>query len=197
MERYNPAPMEGGEMTRRLAASIAAAAVLAIPAAAAAQRAWVKDEVRLNLRVGPDTKYKIRGSLKTGDSVEVLTRGDGWTQVRFGGREGWIPAGFLQSEAPAAIQLERHLAETAELRDRFGTLSTEVEELRTRNGELSSLESTQSEEIDRLTRENLELHAGARWPHWIAGASILLSGGLIGIIVHWSSSRRTPRRIRL
>ena len=59
------------------------------------------------------------------------------------------------------------------------------------------MEETQSEEIDRLTRENLDLRAGARWPHWIAGASIFLAGSLIGIIVHWSTSRRTRHRIRL
>ncbi len=184
-------------MRRCLAASLAAAALLALPATAAAERAWVKDEVRLNLRIGPDTKYKILGGLKTGDTVDIVARGDGWTQVQFNGREGWIPAGFLQPEPPAGVQLERHLAETAELRERFSTLSTEVEELRSRNGELSSVEETQSEEIDRLTRENLELRAGARWPHWIAGASIFLAGSLIGIIVHWSTSRRTVRRIRL
>ena len=184
-------------MTRCLAASLAAAALLALPGAAAAEQAWVKDEVRLNLRIGPDTKYRILGGLKTGDTVEILARGDGWTQVRFGGREGWIPAGFLQAEAPAGVQLERHLAETAQLRERFATLSTEVEELRSRNVELGSVEETQSEEIDRLTRENVELRAGARWPHWIAGASIFLAGSLIGIIVHWSTSRRTVRRIRL
>ena len=184
-------------MRRCLAASLAAAALFALPATAAAERAWVKDEVRLNLRIGPETKYRILGGLKTGDSVEIMARGDGWTQVRFGDREGWIPAGFLQPEPPAGVQLERHLAETAELRERFSTLSTEVEELRSRNGELSSVEETQSEEIDRLTRENLELRAGARWPHWIAGASIFLAGSLIGIIVHWSTSRRTVRRIRL
>ena len=187
-------------MMRCLAASLAAAALLAplaLPGAAAAERAWVKDEVRLNLRIGPDTKYRILGGLKTGDSVDILARGDGWTQVSFGGREGWIPAGFLQGEPPAGVRLERHLSETAELRERFATLSTEVEELRSRNGELSSMESTQSEEIDRLTRENVELRAGARWRHWIAGASIFLAGSLIGIIVHWSTSRRTVRRIRL
>ncbi len=187
-------------MSRRLTASLAAAALLTpliLSDTARAERAWVKDEVRLNLRIGPDTKYRILGGLKTGDPVEILARGDGWTQVRFGGREGWIPAGFLQPEPPAAIQLERHLNETEELRARFSTLSTEVEELRARNGELATAESAQSQEIDRLTRENLELRAGARWPHWIAGASIFLAGSLIGIIVHWSTSRRTTRRIRL
>jgi SH3 domain protein len=184
-------------MSRRLAALVCGAVLLGLAGDAAAERAWVKDEVRLNLRVGPDTRYKIIGGLKTGDSVEILSRGDGWTQVRFGDREGWIPEGFLMSEAPAAIRLERQVAESSELRERFGTLSKEVEELRAENEQLTSRQASQTDEVERLSHENVALRAGARWPHWIAGASIFLVGSLVGIIVHWSTSRRNVRRIRL
>lgn len=185
-------------MTRHLAAGlIATAALLALAGPAQAQRAWVKDEVRLNIRTGPGTQYRILGGLSTGDSVEVLSRGEGWTQVRGNGLEGWIPEGFLQEEAPARILLERYQADTASMRSRFEDLSKEVTELRAANESLSATQADQSAEVERLRRENLELRAGARWPHWIAGASILATGALIGIIVHWSSSRRTPRRIRL
>ena len=186
-------------MTRRLAAGLLViAALLALSAAAQAQRAWIKDEVRLNIRTGPGTQFRILGVLKTGDSVEMLSRGDGWTQVRGkGGVEGWIPEGFLQAEAPAQILLERHQADTASMRQRFEALTKEVSELRVQNEEFTTRQAEQGSELQRLTRENLQLRAGARWPHWIAGASILSAGGLIGIIVHWSSSRRTPRRIRL
>ncbi len=185
-------------LRRTAVATFALAALLSAPGEGFAQRAWVKDEVRLNLRTGPGTQYRILGVLATGDSVEILSRSDTWTQIRGkGGVEGWIPAGFLQPDAPAQILLERHQAETADMRARFEKLSAEVEELRGSNEELTGTEASQSAEVERLTRENLELRAGARWPHWIAGASIFFGGGLIGIIVHWSSARRQPRRIRL
>ena len=186
-------------MKRRLKAGVlVVAALLTLAGAAHAQRVWVKDEVRLNVRTGPGTQFRILGSLMTGDSVEIVSRGDGWTQVRGkAGLEGWIPEGFLQAEAPAKILLERHQADTTSMRQRFETLDTEVTDLRAKNEELSALKTEQASEVERLRSENLELRAGARWPHWIAGASILFAGGLIGVIVHWSSSRRTPRRIRL
>ena len=76
--------------------------------------------------------------------------------------DGWIPEGYLQAETPAGIRLERHEAETAELRTRFEKLSAEVVDLRERNQQLSERESKQRGEIDLLTRENLELRAGAR-----------------------------------
>ena len=186
-------------MLRRIALLLTAVALLASLAGAAhAERAWVKDEVRLNIRTGPGVQFRIRGVLKTGDSVEVVSRGDGWTQVR--GPEvdnGWIPEGYLQAEAPARIRLERHEAETADLRQRFAAISTEVEELRGRNEELTSRETAGASEVQRLTRENLELRAGARWPEWIAGASILFVGSILGIFVHRSTTRRPSPRIRL
>ncbi len=186
-------------MIRRLALLLVAASALGTLADAShAERAWIKDELRLNIRTGPGLKYRILGVLATGDSVEVLSRTEGWTKVRApGGMDGWIPEGYLQAETPARIRLERHEAETAELRTRFEKLSAEVVDLRSRNEQLSGRESKQRAEIDALTRENLELRAGARGPEWITGASILFVGAILGIIVHRSASRRPAPRIRL
>jgi len=186
-------------MIRRLACLLAVVApLLAVAEASRAERAWIKDELRLNIRTGPGVQYRILGVLTTGDSVEILARGESWTQVRGrGGLEGWIPAGYLQTEAPARIRLARHEADTADLRERFEKISEEVEELRTRNEQLSTRESAQETEMQRLTRENLELRAGARWPEWIAGASILFVGAILGMIVHRSTTRRPSPRIRL
>jgi hypothetical protein len=72
-----------------------------------------------------------------------------------------------------------------------------VEELRARRDELTASTTEQKTELERLTRENLELRAGARWPEWIAGASILFVGAVLGMLVHRSASRRPGPRIRL
>jgi len=203
--RYNPAwgrPVLGkgnSRMIRRLAFLLVAAAALVMLAGAShAERAWVKDELQLNIRTGPGVKYRILGVLATGDPVETLSLTEGWTQVRApSGMDGWIPEGYLQAEIPARVRLERHEAETAELRTRFEKLSAEVVDLRSNNQQLSEQESKQRAEIDLLTRENLELSVGARGPEWITGASILVIGAILGIIVHRSASRRPTPRIRL
>jgi SH3 domain protein len=186
-------------MIRRLAFFLVAAAALVMLAGAShAERAWIKDELRLNIRTGPGVKYRILGVLGTGDSLEILSRGEGWTQVRApGGMDGWIPEGYLQAETPARIRLERYEAETTALRTDFEKLSAEVVDLRDSNQQLSEQESKQRGEIDLLTRENLELSAGARGPEWITGASILFVGAILGVIVHRSASRRPAPRIRL
>jgi SH3 domain protein len=173
------------------------AGLVAAPSARA-ETAWVKDEVRLNLRTGPGTQYRIKGGIGTGDQLQVLQRGDGWTHVRSTEHgEGWIPEGFLQSEPPAAVRLARSEAQTAEFRSQFDGLSNRVSELEAENASLAERDAQQKTQLEQVTRENVELRAGARWPHWITGAGILTAGMLMGAILHAISGRRQRPRIRL
>ena len=80
---------------------------------------------------------------------------------------------------------------------RFEKLTAEVQELRSRNGQLTEERQALESELQTIRDENIELRAGARWPEWIVGGSILIVGGLLGMFFQWSSSRRTTRRIRL
>lgn len=171
---------------------------LLVAAPSQAKRVWVKDEVHLQLRTGAGNQFRITGRIKTGDTVEILTRGEGWTQIQTAeGVKGWIPAGFLQPEPPARIALEKIEGSANELRDEVARLSGETAQLRTTNEELASRDGGQRSEIDRLTRENYELRAGARWPEWITGAGIVLVGMALGAILSRSSGRRRQQRIRL
>jgi len=164
-----------------------------------AQEAWVMDrEVTLTLRTGAGTQYRIIGSLTTGDVATILARGDGWTQVRTeDGKEGWVSEGFLQASPPARIELERLERDAEELRTQVATLSEQTADLRATNEEIENNDETQRLAIDRLTRENFELRAGARWPEWITGAGIVLVGMALGALLGRNSGRRRQPRVRL
>lgn len=173
-------------------------ALAAPPGGAAAEEAWVRGEVRLNLRTGPSTGHRILGGVKTGDRVEILQRADDWTRVRTGQDVGWIPAGYLDPEPPPSVRLETLEAETARLREQVASLREENRELASRTESAVEQESQQRAELERLAAENRELEAGARWPHWITGASILGAGMLVGAILALSRpGRRSQRRIKL
>jgi uncharacterized protein YgiM (DUF1202 family) len=186
-------------MARALLTCGLLAAALVVPSGFVhAESGWVKDELRLNLRSGPGTQYRIIGVIKTGDSAQILDRGDGWTKVRMNGvDEGWLPAGYLQPDPPARIALSRSQARTSELEAALSALTGETQELRSTNSSLSETDEGQKSEIEHLTRENLELRAGARWPEWIAGACLLSAGMIVGAILHRNSGRRPGPRIRL
>ena len=138
----------------------------------------MKDEVRLNLRTGPGNQFRILGSVETGDSVEILERGDGWIQVRADGKQGWVPEGFLQERAARRGEARAHRdarrPSCARAAESLDDDADEAAQTRTRSSR--ARESEQRAELERLTRDNMELRAGARWPEWIAGACILAVG---------------------
>ena len=178
------------------AAYLVAAAILAA-VAARAETAWVKDELRLNLRSGPTLEYRIKGFIKTGDEVTILSRREGWVQVRTADLgDGWVEDGFLSEEPPAAMRLARMEADTADARGKFSSLTERVKQLEGENSALTETGKTQSEELLTLKEDNMELRAGARWPEWIAGASILAVGMLMGAILQSANGRRARPKIR-
>lgn len=174
-----------------LGAAVLAAAALASPALA--ETAWIKDELRLNLRTGPGSQYRIIGDLTTGDSVEILQQDEEWTKIRANGEDGWIPAGYLQPEMPAGLQLARWQEELEALHMRVGDLEAENERLGTANAALAGQGDEQRDELEHLRRENLELRAGARWPEMAAGAGILAAGMILGASLQRRGRRSGPR----
>ena len=200
MKSTRPRPDSVGALTLRALLQLAVMALMALSATSAqAQTAWVVDRaVNLTLRTGAGTQYRIIGSLTTGDVATILTRGDGWTQVRTAeGKEGWVSAGFLQASPPARVKLEHLERDAEELSRQAAELSEKTADLRTTNDELKSNDEKQRLEIDRLTRENYQLSAGARWPEWITGAGIVLVGMALGALLGRNASRRRQPRVRL
>ncbi|MCH2171505.1 TIGR04211 family SH3 domain-containing protein [Myxococcota bacterium] len=189
-----------GDSGRRiLARTLPLALLVMFPLATAhAETGWVKDELRLNVRTGAGTDYRILGVLKTGDQVEVLSRQDGWTQVRTGeGTEGWLPRGYLQADAPAAVMIERNASELVALREELAQNLAQRSELETTNQTLSEREVEQSRTVERLTRENVAFRSGQRWPEWITGSLILSTGMVLGWALKASANRRRSSRVRL
>lgn len=168
------------------------------PGQARAERAWVRGEVRLNVRTGPSNEYRIITTLKTGDAVDLMRRGEGWTMVRLAdGKQGWIPGGYLMPTPPPLVRVQQLEDEVQELRANLSTVSEEASTLRASNAEIHTQDAARQAELDRLTRENMDLRAGARWPYLITGASILGFGMLVGAALSRSSARRSTRRIKL
>ena len=190
---------------RTVACALALAIGALLPLGAArvsAETGWVKGEVRLNLRTGPGNQYRILGLVRTGDEVQVLERGEEWTRIEHRDTEGevkqgWIPEGYLSAEAPPTIRLSQAEARGAALEQELATLRESSEKLRGDHQALATQDGEQKSQIQKLTMENMELRAGARYPEWITGASIFAAGMVLGAWLHRNSSRRQPSRIRL
>lgn len=164
----------------------------------ATEASWVSGEVKLNLRRGSSTEYKIIGTVSSHEPVTILGRENGWTHVRLeSGQEGWIPGGYLSSDPPPAIRLTQLEDETRTLRERLEKTEDEAERLRTENRSFDTADTEQRERIAQLTTENHELRALVRWREWVTGASILVIGMIVGAVVGRRSGRRRSNRLRV
>ncbi len=165
---------------------------------AAAEAAWVRGGIRLNLRTEPGTQYRIIAGVSTGDAVTITGRVEGWTKVRLAdGKEGWIPEGYLEAEPPPTVKLGQLTDEVTSLRAQLESSRARTTELEESNTTLAGRDDSQHSEINRLKVENTELRANKRWPEWITGASVLAVGMLLGAILHRNATRRPSSRIRL
>ncbi|MFR3498849.1 MAG: SH3 domain-containing protein [Paraclostridium bifermentans] len=50
----------------------------------------------LNVRSGPSTSNSVIGSLKQNDKVEVISESNGWSKVKFSGKEGYVSSTYLK-----------------------------------------------------------------------------------------------------
>lgn len=164
---------------------------------AVAENAWVKG-APLNLRSGPGTEFRILASAQPGDRLAVLQKGEAWTKVQLpNGKSGWIAKGYLDPVAPPTVRLAQLEAEAAELRETLSSTSEEAARLRDSNSTIISTDTTQKEEIERLTKENYKLRAGTVSAEWLTGALILSLGMVVGAILHSLTGRRRNQRLRL
>lgn len=164
----------------------------------AANIGWVRGNIRLNLRAGAGTQFKIIAGVETGDELRVLSTGESWTRVETSeGKVGFIPAGYLETEPPPTLRLAMLETETAALKTELDETRNEAARLRESNATLGATDSGQREEIEALKIDNYELRAGTRYQEWITGALILTLGMLVGAVLHRNATRRPSSRIRL
>jgi SH3 domain protein len=184
-------------MFRYRCEALAVALALGAAAPAVAGTAWVRGEVRLNLRSGPGSEQGILGTVAVGEAVEVLERGSVYARVRSAdGLEGWLPNSRLDATAPASALLEDTEKEMAGLRERLSAADGEIGTLR------AARQALEAEREERDAREQREREAAARrealhWPDWVAGASLFAAGMALGALLRGVSAPARRSRIRL
>jgi SH3 domain protein len=145
-------------------------AFLMIPAIAAAETAYVSDQLVITLRRGRSTEHKILKTLKTGAKVEVLERDedDQYVLIRAqSGEEGYVLSQYLTTETPKPIiisRLEKEIGKLkAELAQAKANQTETTKEIKTVQEEQALKESELKDKIEDLnralekTREELQM----------------------------------------
>lgn len=110
-------------LMRWLGTSLIGTSLLFAVAASAATQ-YVSDQLSINMRSGPGTKYRIEKLLEAGDQLDTLgSSSNGWTHVRTSsGQSGYVLTRFI-SDQPAA-------------RDQVSDLKQQVSKLQSNNADL-------------------------------------------------------------
>ena len=181
--------------------------LILLPVLAAADTAYVTDNLRLGLHQAEDTSDRAFRFLESGQAMEILVRDRNYANVRLpDGTEGWVKSAYLVDEKPAKLIV----AETTEERDRlaseleqaraaFAEPAATIDELRNQAGQLSSeLEDARAQIVD-LQEENAsiqglkEQYRGSVPLQWVGGVILvcLIAGFLVGL---WWVDHRSRKR---
>jgi SH3 domain protein len=154
----------------------------------AQERAYIRDEIRVNMRAGPGLQYRILRVLRSGELVDQLDEREDWVQVRISpaGPDGWIESGYVTPDAPPSVtlpqvqdQLTHAEARVVELEKKLAVQTNamgELEQLRARN--------------EALEAKNADLSFASGWKDMATGASIIVVGMVIGLLARGASRDR-------
>lgn len=179
---------------------------------ALAETRYVSDNIFTYIHNGPGTQYRILGSVKAGEPLEIKSvNGEaGFTRVVDGrGREGWIKSSELQSQPSLRERLPQVEKERDELKSRLQNLNGDNEkrfaekdgQIELQSNEIASLKAqlaSQGEEMSNLKEQNDALTQSydnrehdMQMDWFIRGGAMVGAGILLGILLPMLPRRRS------
>lgn len=127
-----------------------------------AESMYISDKLKVTVRRGPSTEYKILDIAESGERVEILETGEDWTLVRLdNGKEGYVTTRYLVANPTHAIRLEQLQAKHKSLTQQAAALLEENTSLREENKKLLSTLSGTEKSLKKLDSDYQELKAGS------------------------------------
>ncbi len=127
-----------------------------------AETMYVSDKLKVTVRSGPGTEYKILDIAESGDRVEILETGEDWTLVKLAnGKEGYITTRYLVPGPTYAIRFDQLQAKQNALSQQAAALLEENTQLREENKQLSSALNDTETALKKLDSDYQELKAGS------------------------------------
>lgn len=181
--------------------------IVLVPFLAAAETAYVTDNLRLGLHQAADTSDRAFRTLDSGQELEILTRDRNYAHVSLpDGVQGYVKAAYLVDEKPAKLivaetqaEVDRLQAELQQLRRQFAGPAATISALEQETSTLRAQVESNNAQIAELSEENTDLrHRQSQQQYslplvWVAGATAvcLIGGFLLGL---WWIDRRSRAR---
>ena len=158
---------------------------------AAAQTAYVTDELRLGLHRAEDTSDRAFKVLVSGQEVEILERNSLYARVRTtDGLEGWVKANYLISDKPAKLRVSEMDSTVKESLERLQAAEQELAKstrrVRELEKEMSSAQNSATETVQSVAQfqaENEQLRSQLKLYRQSVPLLWALGAGLVFLIV--------------
>jgi len=184
-----------------------------LPILAAAETAYITDNLRLGLHQAADTSDRAFRMLESGQQLEVISRDRNYANVQLpDGTSGYVKAAYLVDEKPAklivaetAAERDTLAAELEETKRAFAGPAATIQELKNEAATLTEKLAGAESEVAALQAENAsiqgmkERYKGSLPLSWV-GAAIgvcLIGGFLAGLWWLDHSSRKRHGGVRI
>ena len=183
------------------------ALVALLPVMAAAETAYVTDNLRLGLHQAADTSDRAFRTLDSGQELEILSRDRNYAQVQLPeGVQGYVKAAYLVFEKPAKLIVAETQAERDQLqadiellRQQFAGPAETIASLEQESQELKAQLDDSVARVTELDAENASMRKRQAQQKfslpiaWVGGATAvcLIGGFLLGL---WWVDVRSRRR---
>ena len=128
--------------------------LILLPGNVFAENMYVTDSLKLTLRSGPSTEYKILAVIDSGQRVELIQRGEEWSVVKLpDGKEGHVLSRYLTGDPPSSILLKRLRIKHSNLMQQGSTLLEENNRFKSENKQLQTALSTAEEALKKLKND--------------------------------------------
>ncbi|MDH3303862.1 MAG: TIGR04211 family SH3 domain-containing protein [Gammaproteobacteria bacterium] len=184
-----------------------------LPMVAAAETAYITDNLRLGLHQAPDTSDRAFRMLESGQALEIISRDRNYANVQLpDGARGYVKAAYLVADKPAKLIVAETIAvrdalraELEETKRSFAAPAAAIKRLEEQAAELTSKLDGAETEIADLKDENASIevlkrrYKGSLPLSWVAAAiGVCLVGGfLLGLWWVDYSSRKRHGGIRI
>ena len=167
--------------------------IISLASSASAATRYVSDDLYTYLHTGPGTKYKIIGSVNSGERIQLLqTKSNaGFTHIKDSkGRDGWINSKYVSKHpslkerlAKLEIQLTKLDTKLNTAEDNLKSHSSLISKLKNTNSTLNK-ELKQVQALNSSLNEKLDTKKNDLLMRWFTYGGMVAGGGLLlGLIL--------------
>jgi SH3 domain protein len=113
---------------------------------------YVKDSLKVTIRAGNGTEYKILGLLSSGDSIEIIGIENGWAKIQLKeDKIGWVLARYLIKNIPKSVLYN-------EIEKKYRNQLSKLDQLKPEIDKLKEVNKNLEQQLLKERKKNKELN---------------------------------------